>query len=99
MSGARSLRKELEQPMSTASITEPSIETSAASDRLTEALEQRLSHPATSPDFGLHAETNAALTDIGLTTADARAKLRFYGRDPILRCASRFGSVAGGGLA
>src|SRR5205823_3673234 len=57
--------------MSTASITEPSIETSAASDRLTEALEQKLSHPATSPDFDLHAETNAVLKDIGLTTADA----------------------------
>src|SRR6266702_3101840 len=36
--------------MSTASITEPSIETSAASDRLTEALEQKLSHPATTPE-------------------------------------------------
>jgi hypothetical protein len=37
------LEKEIEQPMSTATITEPSIETSTATDRLTEALEQKLS--------------------------------------------------------
>ena len=65
--------------MSTATITEPSIETSTATDRLTEALEQKLSHPATSPDFDLHAETNEVLKDIGLTTADAGGKLTFYG--------------------
>jgi hypothetical protein len=47
--------------MSTASITEPSSETSAATDRLTEALEQKLSHPATSPDFDLHAATSEVL--------------------------------------
>jgi hypothetical protein len=38
---------------------------------LTEALEQKLSHPATSPDFDLHAETNAVLKDIGLTRTKA----------------------------
>src|SRR6202040_51898 len=85
--------------MSTATITEPSIETSTATDRLTEALEQKLSHPATSPDFGLHAETNEVLKDIGLTTADAGGKLTFYGRDPILPTPIRFGSMAAIGLA
>ena len=78
--------------MSTATITEPSIETSTATDRLTEALEQKLSHPATSPDFDLHAETNEVLKDIGLTTADAGGKLTFYGRDPILPSPIRFGT-------
>ncbi|HXI62645.1 MAG TPA: hypothetical protein VNF70_08030, partial [Pyrinomonadaceae bacterium] len=68
--------------MSTATITEPSIETSGASNSLTEILEEKLSHPATSPDFNLHAETNEVLKDIGLTTADAGGKLTFYGRDP-----------------
>src|SRR5438874_10167152 len=94
MCGLRKLEKEVEQPMSTASIIEPSIETSAASDRLTEALEQKLSHPATSPDFDLHAETNVVLKDIGLTTADAGGKLTFYGRDPILPSPIRFGTLA-----
>src|SRR6266566_405175 len=98
MSGSGSLRK-VGQPMSTASITELSIETSAATGRLTEALEQKLSHPATSPDFDLHAETNAVLTDIGLTTADAGGKLTFYGRDPILPSPIRFGTLAAIGLA
>ena len=63
--------------MSTATITEPSIETSTATDRLTEALEEKLSHPATSPDFDLHAETNEVLKDIGLTTADAGGRAQF----------------------
>src|SRR5438477_5590738 len=85
--------------MSTATITEPSIETSAASDRLTEALEQKLSHPATSPDFDLHAATSEVLKDIGLTTADAGGKLTFYGRDPILPSPIRFGTLAAIGLA
>src|SRR6476619_5024322 len=85
--------------MSTATITEPSIETSTATDRLTEALEQKLSHPATSPDFDLHAATNEVLKDIGLTTADAGGKLTFYGSDPILPSPIRFGTLAAVGLA
>ena len=85
--------------MSTATITEPSIETSTAIDRLTEALEQKLSQPATSPDFDLHAATSEVLKDIGLTTADAGGKLTFSGRDPILPSSIRFGSMAAIGLA
>src|SRR2546423_14687346 len=85
--------------MSTASITEPSIETSTATDRLTEALEEKLSHQATSPDFDLHAETNEVLKDIGLTTADAGGKITFYGSDPILPSPMRFGTLAAVGLA
>src|SRR6266487_2317728 len=85
--------------MSTASITEPSSETSAATDRLTAALEQKLSHPATSPDFDLHAATSEVLRDIGLTAADAGGKLTFYGRDPILPSPIRFASLAAVGLA
>src|SRR5438876_10705972 len=85
--------------MSTATITEPSIETKEATDRLTEALEQKLSHPATSPDFDLHAATSEVLKDIGLTTADAGGKLTFYGSDPILPSPIRFGTLAAVGLA
>ena len=85
--------------MSTATITERSVETNEASDQLTEALEEKLSHPATSPDFDLHTETNAVLEDIGLTTADAGGKLTFYGSDPILPSPMRFGTMAAIGLA
>jgi hypothetical protein len=60
------LEEEVERQKSTATITEPSIETSTATDRLTEALEQKLSHPATSPDFDLHAATSEVLKDIEL---------------------------------
>jgi hypothetical protein len=64
--------------MSIATITEPSIGTSTATDRLTEALGQKLSHPATSPDFDLHAETNDVLKDIGLKRSDAIAATFFF---------------------
>src|SRR2546426_7721164 len=74
-------------------------QTSSVSDGLTKSLESKLSHPATSPDFDLHAETNEVLKDIGLTTADAGGKLTFYGRDPILPSPIRFGTMAAIGLA
>src|SRR5216683_2128094 len=85
--------------MSTASITEPSSETSAATDRLTEALEEKLSHPATSPDIDLHRCVNDVLADIDMTTDDSGGKLSFYGQDPILPSPVRFGSMAAIGLA
>src|SRR4029077_6760487 len=85
--------------MSTVTITDRSVETSTATDRLTEALEEKLSHPATSPDVDLHAETNEGLKDIGRTRADAGGNLTFYGRDPILPSPIRFGTLAAIGLA
>src|SRR5437660_5022061 len=85
--------------MGTATIADRSVETNEASDRLTETLEQKLSHPATSPDFDLHTATSEVLKDIGLTTADAGGKLTFYGSDPILPSPIRFGSLAAVGLA
>src|SRR5437588_8409550 len=85
--------------MSTATITGPSSETSAATDRVTEALEQKLSHPATSPDIDLHQCVNDVLADIDMTTDDSGGKLSFYGRDPILPSPVRFGSMAAIGLA
>ncbi len=74
-------------------------QTSSVSDGLTKSLESKLSAPALSPDFDLHAETNQVLKDIGLTTADAGGKLTFYGRDPILPSPIRFGTLAAVGLA
>src|SRR2546430_698042 len=85
--------------MNTATIPDRSVEANEATDRLTEALEEKLSHPATSPDFDLHTATNEVLKDIGLTTADAGGKLTFYGSDPILPSSIRFGTMAAIGLA
>jgi crotonobetainyl-CoA:carnitine CoA-transferase CaiB-like acyl-CoA transferase len=85
--------------MSTAKTAEPPKTTAAATDRLTKALEAKLSHPATSPDFDLHAGTNEVLKDIGLTTADSGGKLTFSGSDPILPSSIRFGTMAAIGLA
>src|SRR5207253_5797882 len=85
--------------MSTASIIEPPRKTNTATDRLTETLEEKLSHPATSPDFDLHQGVNDVLADIDMTTADSGGKLGFYGRDPILPSPVRFGSMAAIGLA
>src|SRR5881394_4487356 len=85
--------------MSTTTITEPSVETNEAPDRLTETLEEKLSHPATSPDFDLHAAANEVLKDIGLKTSDAGGNLTFYGQDPILPSPIRFGTLAAVGLA
>src|SRR6478609_92946 len=73
--------------------------TNPISDGLTESLESKLNAPAVSPEFDLHAETNAVLKGIGLTTADAGGKLTFYGRDPILPSPIRFGTLAAVGLA
>src|SRR6476620_8376032 len=85
--------------MSTATITEPTIETNESTDRLTETLEEKLSHPATSPDFDLHQGVNDVLADIDMTTADSGGELSFYGRDPILPSPVRFGTLAAIGLA
>src|SRR3954468_7857406 len=85
--------------MSAASIAEPPRKTNAETDRLTETLEEKLSHPATSPEFDLHAETSAVLKDVGLTTADSGGNLTFYGQDPILPSPIRFGTMAAVGLA
>src|ERR1043166_4878418 len=66
---------------------------------LTKSLESKLSNPATSPDFDLHAATNDVLKDVGLTTADSGGTLTFSGSDPILPSPIRFGTMATVGMA
>jgi hypothetical protein len=75
------------------------IETSGESNRLTETLEERLSHPATSPDFDLKNGVNEVLADVGMTSDDCGGELSFYGSDPILQSPLRFGTMAAIGLA
>src|SRR6516225_16179 len=76
-----------------------SVETSGESNRLTETLEERLSHPATSPDFDLKKGVNTVLADVGMTSDDCGGELSFYGSDPILQSPLRFGTMAAIGLA
>ena len=85
--------------MSTKAATNRPNETNGATDRLTEALEEKLSHPATSPDFDLHEGVNEVLADIGMTSDDSGGELTFYGSDPILPSPIRFGTLAAVGLA
>src|SRR6202048_2929682 len=85
--------------MSSATTTETSRKTIGTTDRLTKALEEKLSHPATSPDFDLHAATNDVLKDVELTTADAGGKLTFSGGHPLFPGSIRFGTMAAIGLA
>jgi crotonobetainyl-CoA:carnitine CoA-transferase CaiB-like acyl-CoA transferase len=74
-------------------------QTSSISDGLTESLKSKLSNPASSPDFDLHAETNEVLKDVGLTTEESGGKLSFYGQDPIIPSPHRFGAMAAVGMA
>src|ERR1700719_4302007 len=83
--------------MSTATITDRSVETNG--NRLTETLEEKLSHPATSPDFDLKKGVNEVLADVGMTSDDCGGELSFYGSDPILQSPLRFGTMAAIGLA
>src|SRR5258708_16123797 len=85
--------------MSSATITDRSVETSRESNRLTETLEEKLSHPATSPDFDLKEGVNEVLADVGMTSDDCGGELSFYGSDPILQSPLRVGTMAAIGLA
>src|ERR1700757_5078372 len=85
--------------MSPATVTDRSVETSGKSNRLTEALENRLSHPATSPDFDLKKGVNEVLADVGMTSEDCGGELSFHGQDPILPSPIKFGTMAAIGLA
>src|SRR5262249_48814337 len=59
-----------------------SVQRNGSTDPLTKALESRLSHPTTSPEFDLHRGVNEVLADVGMTTADSGGTLSFYGQDP-----------------
>src|SRR6476646_1279683 len=85
--------------MSSATTTDRLVETSGGGDRLTEALEESLSHPATSPDFDLKTSVNEVLADVGMTSNDCGGELSFYGQDPILPSPLRFGTMSAIALA
>lgn len=68
-------------------------------DLLTDTLESKLSTPQTSSDFDLHAGVDDVLKDVGSSIAESGASLSFYGRDPIIPAAHRFGTMAAIALA
>jgi crotonobetainyl-CoA:carnitine CoA-transferase CaiB-like acyl-CoA transferase len=68
-------------------------------DLLTETIVSKLGSPETSSDFDFHGAVDYVLKDVGLSTADSGGKLTFYGRDPIIPSALRFGTMAAIGLA
>ena len=72
---------------------------STAVDSLTHALETKLTRPATTPEFDLHRGVNEVLAEVGMSIDDCGGKLSFYGRDPIIPSAIRFGSTAAVALA
>src|SRR6201982_4155978 len=80
-------------------MSDQSAETNGKSKRLTETLEEKLSHPATSPDFDLRKGVNEVLADVGMASDDCGGELSFYGSDPILPSPLRFGTMAAIGLA
>src|ERR1700747_3452429 len=80
-------------------MSDQSAETNGKSKRLTETLEERLSRPASTPDFDLRKGVNEVLTDVGMTSDDCGGEVSFYGRDPILQSPIRFGTMAAIGLA
>jgi len=69
------------------------------SDLLTETIRAKIANPERSATFDLHAAVNDILRDINMSTADSGGQLSFYGRDPIIPSALRFGSAAALGLA
>jgi hypothetical protein len=85
--------------MCAARVTDRSVETNGKSSRLTETLEEKLGHPAISPDFDLKKGLNEVLAKFGLTSDDCGGELNFYGQDPILPSPLRFGTMAAIGLA
>ena len=66
---------------------------------LTEAIRNNIANPTRTSDFDLHGAVNDVLRDVGSSTRDSGGKLSFYGRDPIIPSALRFGGAAAIGLA
>jgi crotonobetainyl-CoA:carnitine CoA-transferase CaiB-like acyl-CoA transferase len=82
------------------SITEvPLAKDNTPAGTLTQALEESLRHPATSPAFDWFNAVNQVLADVGMTIDDCGGKLSFYGRDPIVPSPLRYGTMAGVALA
>ena len=68
-------------------------------DLLTGTIRANIANPERSANFDLQAAVDDVLKDVGMSRKDSGGTLDFYGRDPIIPSALRFGSVAAIGLA
>jgi len=68
-------------------------------DTLTGTLKEKLANPAADSTFDLHEGVDQVLADVGMNWKDCGGKLSFYGKDPILPSAIRFGTMSAIGLA
>jgi crotonobetainyl-CoA:carnitine CoA-transferase CaiB-like acyl-CoA transferase len=91
MNIATTLRTEKPQPALSIENAQP--------DLLTEAIQSKLGNPERSSDIDLHSATNQVLKDVRMSTVDSGGKVTFFGSDPIIPSAFRFGSMAAIGLA
>ncbi len=66
---------------------------------LTETLKSNLNNPVSSVEFDLHVALDEVLGGVGLTASDNGGKITFYGKDPIVPCCLRFGTMSAIGLA
>ncbi len=66
---------------------------------LTDTIRAKLANPGRGSDFDMHVAVNEVLKDVGMSSADSGGKLTFYGQDPIIPSAFRFGGAAAIGLA
>jgi hypothetical protein len=73
--------------------------TEQASDPLTETIQSKLANPERSSDFDFRAGVDDVLGEIGMAAADGGGTLTFYGCDPIVPSAIKFGAMAAIGLA
>jgi crotonobetainyl-CoA:carnitine CoA-transferase CaiB-like acyl-CoA transferase len=71
----------------------------STSDRLTDKLKNKLANPAKDATFDLHRGVNEVLADVGMNWKDCGGNLTFFGQDPIIPSAIRFGSMSAIGLA
>jgi CoA-transferase family III len=80
-------------------VTIENTATGTRSNRLTNTLKSKLTNPATDASVDLHLGVNEVLADVGMNWKDCGGNLTFYGRDPILPSAIRFGTMSAIGLA
>jgi crotonobetainyl-CoA:carnitine CoA-transferase CaiB-like acyl-CoA transferase len=71
----------------------------ATPDRLTDRLRKKLANPATDATFDLQQGVDDVLADVGMSRKDCGGNLTFFGQDPIIPSAIRFGTMSAIGLA
>jgi len=71
----------------------------ASPEQLTYTLSRTLANPATDATYDLHRGVDKVLADVGMNWKDCGGNLSFFGQDPIIPSAIRFGTMSAIGLA